>query len=126
MNRRKLLSAGPMVLALAGSAVQAAVPVRPRDPDAELHALCATYHRQDEISRDDGNPDPVWEAAADARHVAFMQIMPMVPVTEAGHRAKAAVAVAEMDDNRCDGEWMGDSEALFALNVLKGWLGMTV
>ena len=105
----------------AASSFPAAAPIR--DPDAQLLALCATYHRQDEMSRDEGNPK--WEAAADARQAAFKQIALMLPVTETGHRAKAAVAVAEMDDNRCDGEWMGDSEALFALNVLKGWLGMT-
>ena len=129
MNRRKLLSAGPAALAVVSginvaqqSGIPALLPAAPPDPDAELHALCATYHRQGGMSRDEGNPG--WEAAADARHAAFMQIMPMVPITEAGHRAKAAVAVAEMDDNRCDGEWVGDTEALFALDTLKGWLGM--
>ncbi len=85
MKRRTLLSAAaPAALALSGAAIAA-----PPDLDAELLALCATYHRQDEISRDEGNPDSVWEAAADARHAAFMQIMPIVPITEAGHRAKA-------------------------------------
>ena len=132
MNRRKLLSAAPAALALVSginvvqqNGIPALLPAAPPDPDAELHALCATYHRQDELSRDEGKPDSVWEAAADARHAAFIQIMPMVPITEAGHRAKAAVAVAEMDDNRCDGEWVGDMEALFALDTLKGWLGMS-
>ena len=99
MNRRDALAilAAPLVLGAAAAPLPAVTTIL--EPDAELLALCGTYHRQDEMSRDDGNLD--WEAAADARHVAFMQIM---------------------DDNRCDGEWMGDSETLFALNVLKGWL----
>ena len=123
MNRRDALAiiAAPLALGAAGAPFPGATPIP--DPDAELLALCATYHRQDEMSRDESNLE--WEIAADATRATFNHIAPMVPVTEAGHRAKAAVAVAEMDDNRCDGEWMGDSEALFALNVLKGWLGMT-
>ena len=122
MNRRDALAilAAPLALGAAAAPFPAAAPIR--DPDAELLALCATYHRREQMSRDEGNPE--WAEAANARHAAFNQIAPMLPVTEAGHRAKAAVAVAEMDDNRCDGEWIGDGEALFALNVLKGWLGL--
>ena len=122
MNRRDALAiiAAPLALDAAAALLPAAAPIP--DPDAQLLALCATYRRQNEMSRDEGNLE--WEIAADATRATFNHIAPMVPVTEAGHRAKAAVAVAELNDNRCDGEWMGDSEALFALDTLKGWLGM--
>ncbi len=47
----------------------------------------------------------------------------MVPGTEAGHRAKAAVAVSvltDLDEHETRG---GDPETRFALKMLGDWLG---
>ena len=93
-----------------------------RSPDAALLALCAEYQRLRALAYLEGNND--WEAAHDESMGMADKINDLVPVTQAGHRAKAAVVVAEMDDNRMnDGTWMGDREALHALNLLKDWLG---
>ena len=117
MNRRNLLAAAPVALALAGPA--AAAPTT-HSPDAELLALCAEFHRLQSEGADEANP--AWEKAnADAWDV-FNEIDDLTPQTEAGHKAKAAVAVRmlamfhEMEDG-------GQPEAVFALNMLRDWLG---
>ena len=98
-----------------------AVSARP-NPDAALLTLCAEHRRLHELAYLEGNDD--WEAAHHESWQVADKISDLVPVTQAGHRAKAAVAVAQMDRNRTsDGAWMGDKDALFALDTLKGWLG---
>ena len=91
-------------------------------PDAALLVLCAEHQRLHGLAYLEGNDD--WEAAHHESWQVADKISDLVPVTQAGHRAKAAVAVAQMDRNRTnDGAWMGDRDALFALDTLKGWLG---
>ena len=91
--------------------------------DAELLALCAEYQRLHALAYLEGYED--WEAAYGESIKSAERINDLVPVTQAGHRAKAAVVVTEMDSNRTlDGAWMGDREALHALNTLKDWLGV--
>ena len=98
-----------------------AVPARP-NPDAALLTLCAEHRRLHGLAYLEGNDD--WEAAHHESWQMADKIGDLVPVTQAGHRAKAAVAVAQMDKNRTsDGAWMGDRDALFALDTLKDWLG---
>ncbi|HEY0206884.1 MAG TPA: hypothetical protein VGC15_22370 [Acetobacteraceae bacterium] len=117
MNRRNLLAAAPAVMVLAG--VAAAAPVGP-SPDAELLALCAEFQRLHAEGADEANPD--WEKADAAAWDAYNQLDDMTPITEAGHRAKAAVAV-KMLAMFNDGEMGGNPEAVFALYMLHDWLG---
>lgn len=119
MNRRNLLTAAPAAMMLSGAAaVEAGTPAP--DPDAGLHAKCTEFHRLHALGYDDGNPD--WEAAMAGRWQVFEGIEGMLPHTYAGHRAKATVAVAVLDENRCNGEFVGGPDARFALGVLKGML----
>ncbi len=89
-------------------------------PDAALIALCATFHRQHAEAYDEANLD--WEAASGAKYDTAREIDGLVATTQAGYRAKAAVVVAMLEENQCDGEQIGDPEAIFALNLLRGWL----
>jgi hypothetical protein len=89
-------------------------------PDAELLTLCAEFHRLHNLSYLPGNND--WETPFEARGVLSDKIENMTAVTQAGHRAKAAVAVTMLDENRCAGEFMGCSDARFALSMLRDWL----
>jgi hypothetical protein len=138
MNRRGLLSAAaPAALALVGGAAAAPValslgvslPLTERDAvaasvapisDAELLALCAKFHRLHVEGADEANP--AWEKANADAWDAFNEIDDLTPQTEAGHRAKAAVAV-EMLTMFHTGPNGGDPEAVFALNMLRDWLG---
>ena len=97
--------------------------VAPPDPDAELHVLCAEFHRLHDLSYLEGNDD--WEAAQDGSWRVADKLDGMCAVTNAGHRAKARVAVAQLDTNRCNGEFLGARDARFAFNMLLDWLGMT-
>ncbi len=118
MNRRALLSAAaPVALALSGAVAAApALPV----PDAELLALCAEFQRLHAEGAVVGNPD--WEKADAAAWGAFNQLDDMTPASEAGHRAKAGVAV-KMLSMFHEGHHGGDPEAVFALHMLRDWLG---
>ncbi len=93
----------------------------PVNPDAELIALCATFHRQHAEAYDEANLD--WEAASNAKHRTFVEVGKLTPSMEAGHRAKAAVAVAMLAENHEPDGNIADPEALFALNLLRDWLG---
>ncbi len=93
----------------------------PVNPDAELIALCATFHRQHAEAYDEANLD--WEAASDAKHSTFVEIGNLTPSMEAGHRAKAAVAVVMLAENHEPDGSIADPEAMFALNLLRDWLG---
>ncbi len=90
-------------------------------PDAELIALCATFHRQHAEAYDEANLD--WEAASDAKHISFVAIGNLTATTDAGHRAKAAIAVVMLAENHEPDGSIADPEALFALNLLRDWLG---
>jgi hypothetical protein len=90
-------------------------------PDAALIALCATFHRQHAEAYDEANLD--WEAASDAKHRTFVEVGKLTPSKEAGHRAKAAVAVVMLAENHEPDGNIADPEALFALNLLRDWLG---
>lgn len=97
--------------------------VKPPDPDAELHALCATFHLEHAKGRDEANPE--WEKAHDAAWGVYKQLDDIVAVTHRGCRAKAAVAVtmlAMFHENQSG----GDPEALFALHMLRDWLELPV
>ena len=89
--------------------------------DAELIALCATFHRQHAEAYDEANLD--WEAALAARQGTFVEIGNLTATADAGHRAKAAVAVIMLAENHELAGNVGDPEALFALNLLRSWLG---
>ncbi len=89
-------------------------------PDAELLALCTEFQRLHSLSYSPGNDD--WEAPLQARWALSSRIENVTPVTQAGHRAKAAVAVTMLDEDRCAGEFMGGRDARFALNMLQDWL----
>jgi len=156
VNRRKMLSAAPVIMLLAGTATagaaQAATPkaepsfystldpeqqaafdklhaivkaqadgtwVEPPDPDAELHARCAEFHRQHAEGRDVANPE--WEKADAAAWDAFKQLDDTVALTHRGCRAKAEVAVTMLVMFH-EGTHGGDPEAVFALNMLRNWL----
>ncbi len=90
------------------------------NPDAELIALCAIFHRQQAEAYDEANLD--WEAACAAKYRTFDEIGKRTATTNAGHRAKAAVAVVMLAENHDDGT-ISDPETLFALNLLSDWLG---
>ena len=94
--------------------------VEPPDPDAEVHARCAEFHRLHALGYTEDNP--AWEAAMDARFEAYTELEGMVPVTHAGHRAKARVALVLLDENQYD-EFSGNPDARFALITLRGLLG---
>ena len=118
MNRRKLLTAAaPAALMLSGAAPAAPMVT---NSDAKLLALCAEFHRLHAEGADEANPD--WEKADAAAWDAFNEIDDMTPATEAGHRAKAAVAV-KMLAMFNDGVQGGNPEAVFALYMLRDWLG---
>lgn len=89
-------------------------------PDAALIALCATFHRQHAEAYDEANLD--WEAASDAKHISFVAIGNLPATVNAGHRAKAAVAVVMLAENHEPDGNIADPEALFALNLLRDWL----
>ena len=118
MNRRRLLSAAVPAAAL--TLVGAVATPAAFGPDAEMLALCGEFHRLHAEGANQANPD--WERADAAAWDAFNQLDDMTPATEAGHRAKAGVAVRMlvMFHGGVDG---GDPEAVFALNTLQGWLG---
>ncbi len=103
-----------------GLTASASVPVP--SSDIELLALCAKFQRLHSLSYLPGNND--WETPLEARWGLSSRIEKITPVTQAGHWAKAAVAVTVLDENRCDGEFMGGSDARFALSTLRDWLGM--
>jgi len=89
-------------------------------PDAELIALCATFHRQHAEAYDEANLD--WEAASDAKRSTFVEIGNLTATVNAGHRAKAAVAVVMLAENHEPDGNIADPEAMFALNMLRDWL----
>jgi len=121
-GRRSLLSAAPAVMVLAGAGIGGAVQAAAPGPDAALLALCATFHRQYAEAHDEANP--AWEAANGASFDIFKELDDLTPATEVGHRAKARVAVVMLAMfNEGDGYGGGDPQAMFALNLLRDWLG---
>ncbi len=107
---------------LQGAADTTPAPVAAPHPDAALLALCAAFHRQYAEAHDEANP--AWEAANGASFDIFKELDDLTPATEAGHRAKARVAVVMLAMfNEGDGYSGGDPQAMFALNLLRDWLG---
>lgn len=92
----------------------------PSTPDAGLLALWAEFQRQNALGYDEGNP--AWEAAMEERFEVYTELEGMVPVTEAGHRAKVSVAVVLLAENKYE-EFSGNPDACFALVTLRGLLG---
>ena len=97
--------------------------VTPPDPDAGLRALCAEFERLHALAYLEGND--AWEADHHASWRVADELDGMCALTEAGHRAKARVAVLQLNENRANGEFIGGGDARFALNTLMDWLGMT-
>ena len=95
--------------------------VEPSNPDAALFALCAEYHRLDRAGHDEANL--AWEQDHAEAWTIHERLGNMTPVTEAGHRAKAQVAIALLAMFH-EGQEGGDPEAVFALGTLRGWLGI--
>lgn len=93
--------------------------VDPPSPDAELHLLCAEFHRLHAEGGDAANPQ--WEQASAAAWETFKQIDDVIALTHRGCRAKAGVAV-EMLAMFNEGESGGNPEATFALHMLRDWL----
>lgn len=112
---RRNVFASAAALAVAG---MTAAP--PPNPDAGLLALCAEFHRQNALGYDEANP--AWEAAMEERFEVYTELEGMVPVTEAGHRAKVSVAVVLLAENDYE-EFSGNPDARFALVTLRGLLG---
>jgi len=121
-SRRRLLGTVALAaLALIGTGIASAVAAHAAQPDAGVLTLCTTFHRAHTEASDKANPHRQW--ATSAKQDALKQLHRMVPVTEAGHRAKAAVAasmLAEMHEHETRG---GDPETRFALTMLRDWLG---
>ena len=117
VSRRSLAGGAAALLGLAGAATAAALPSR----DTELLDLCAKFQRLHGLSNLEDNEN--WEAEHDASWKVSNKIADMVPVTEAGHRAKAAVAVAGLKEMHEHAEVKGDPDAIFALKMLRDWLG---
>ncbi len=119
MSRRKLLYAAVATLVLAGTG--AAVAAHVGQPDAELIALCTAFHRAHAEAKNKANPYREW--ATSAKQDALKRLHHMMPVTEAGHRAKAAVAASVLADLHEHETRGGDPETRFALKMLSDWLG---
>jgi hypothetical protein len=85
------------------SGLMAPVLASPADPDAELIALCAEFDRQNEIvetvpiasEADFGG----FEVAMDKRWKVSNEIEDIVPLTGAGLKAKAEIALALLEEN---------------------------
>jgi hypothetical protein len=92
-------------------------------PDAALLALCAAFHEENAAANTPG-PEDVWEAALDRRWDLSDEIQDIPAITEAGRRAKAAVAVVLLLGNGADDSTSGDIE--FALATLRDIAGEPV
>ncbi len=112
-TRRNIFTTG------AALAVLGMAPVPP-NPDVALLALCTEFHRQNALGYDEANP--AWEAAMGERYEVYTKLEDMVPVTEAGHLAKARVAVVLLAENDYE-EFSGNPDARFALVTLRDLVG---
>lgn len=112
---RRNVFASAAALAVAG---MAAAP--PPNLDAGLLAPCAEFHRQNALGYDEANP--AWEGAMGERYEVYTKLEEMVPVTQAGHLAKARVAVVLLAENDYE-EFSGNPDARFALVTLRDLVG---
>lgn len=108
------------VFASAAALAVAGMGAAPPNPDAGLLALCAEFHRQNALGYDEANP--AWEGAMGERYEVYTKLEEMVPVTQAGHLAKARVAVVLLTENDYE-EFSGNPDARFALVTLRGLVG---
>jgi hypothetical protein len=88
--------------------------------DAALLALCAEFHKQDAVvgTLEWGENEPL-SAALDVRWSLSNRIKSIPPTTLAGMRAKAAVGLRLLDENRGPDHDDGDADAAFAYAVLR-------
>lgn len=94
------------------------------EPDAALLTLCDTFHCAHAEAEDEANP--YWGWATIAKQDALKQLHRLVPATGAGHRAKAAVAASMLADLHEYETRGAGPETVFALKVLRDWLGSAV
>ncbi len=122
MIRRALFYAGAAAVVLILTGAGATVAAHAGQADATLLAFCATFHRAHAEASDRANLHR--QCATTAKQDAIKQLHRMVPATEAGHRAKAAVAallLAGLDEDETRG---GDPETRFAAKAFRDWLGV--
>lgn len=121
-SRRGLLGNAAAVLMM-GSCTPSLAPAATVSPDAELLALCAEFHRHhaDALSLPDTG-EYSWEGAQAARWAVSDQIEDMRPETAEGHRAKTAIALVLLEEQRGDS---GDADVQFVLATLRDMLGRT-
>jgi hypothetical protein len=124
---RRSLFADLSATLLAGAAIAAAAhgePVAAAGDDAELIALCAEFHHQHAAAIaapiDD---DDALTAALDERWKISDEIRDIAATTDAGHRAKAHVALVLMVEN--EGAEPVDQASIFVLAALQDIVGST-
>ena len=79
--------------------------------------MCADFRRLDSaLVATPDTDEPALDAAWEARQKVAEQLMGIRPVTDAGRREKAAVAVTIMNEVA---DWQRDSEVLFALAAFR-------
>jgi hypothetical protein len=97
-SRRSIIGAGiAAALACGGAsaAVHVGVAAPGPHPDADLLMLCAEYHRQFAlIAVTDAHDEAAHEALTEDRWEVVERIEKIVPLTDEGRKAKAALAVA--------------------------------
>jgi hypothetical protein len=91
--------------------------------DAELLALCAAFHEEHAAANAPGTEE-VCEAALARRWDISDDIQDIPATTEAGRRAKAAVGVVLLQENRGD-EYL-DEDVEFAMAALRDIAGIHV
>ena len=86
-------------------------------PDADLLILCSEFRRADIVLAATPDTDEqALDAAWTARQAAAERLMSIRPVTEAGRREKAAVAVTILNEVPA---WQRDSEVVLALAAFR-------
>jgi hypothetical protein len=113
-------SAAAIVAGFAVPAI-AGAPRRP-DPDAEVIALCAEFHRQHEVAMalPDHDEDGLG-AALDVRRDISDQILGIPAKTQSGQKAKALVALVLIEENQALDHMDGDMS--FAYEALRDVAG---
>ena len=109
--------------------------VEPPNPDAGLLTLCAEFDRQHaiahcdrpEVDDDDDDESAEWKVAMNARWELEEEIVDVLPLTGAGHLAKASVAVAMIEEmTPPDGLDALTFFALITLRDMRDWLGVAM
>jgi hypothetical protein len=120
-----LVAATAAVTAARGAPLAASQRWEIDGPDAELLALCAAFHEQHAAALAvPGDDDGGLTAALDERWDISNEIQDIPATTEAGRRAKAAVAVVLLLENGGDVSTSGD--LVFAMAALRDIAGIHV